>query len=137
MNKINYIYTTNKLGLKLKEKFKLKDTYNKNLNCLFIGIKNDKDIIKIKNHLGQKSILWTGREKLLNTYNNYHFIYSIKTIGEIDKITHYAINNIVKMRLKKLKNIKIFDKSIFVKRKFSIKSNYKIDKNKLSKYYAN
>lgn len=67
------------------DKFKLIDYYDNNLPCLFFGMYNDNDLIKIKNHQGLKIIIWCGSDA------NSKLSHSKKTISEV-KLLHNIIH---------------------------------------------
>lgn len=66
------------------KKYNLKEYYDKHKPCLFFGMYNNKDLIKIKNHEGLRIIIWCGEDA--NPINAN----SIATIDEIKKL-----NNII------------------------------------------
>ena len=88
-----------------------------NKPTLFFGIFNNNDFDKLKNHKGDKYILWAGNDCLLNKN-------SIKKINNIKKLKikkFYGSSNNIVNRMKKINincdiiNLDLVDKSIFKK----------------------
>ena len=89
-----------------------KDRFMKNFNlienndnftpCLFFGIYREEDLKYLKNHKGNKYIIWGGTDINVKLPNHYEII---KEVLKLNIIKHFAISKDIQNRLEKL-NVK-------------------------------
>ena len=68
---------------RIMKKYNLKEYYNISKPCLFFGMYNDQDLIKIKNHKGLRIIIWCGEDANSTNKNSNETMNEIKKLNNI------------------------------------------------------
>jgi hypothetical protein len=87
---------------RIKEVYNLTSYKNRNDAALFFGVYREEDIRKIQIHKGDRYVLWGGTDSDIRYPNR---LKTVKRVGKMNIIKHYAISNDIKNRLDKY-NIK-------------------------------
>lgn len=72
---------------RILKKYNLKEYYDISKPCLFFGIYNDQDLIKIKKHKGLRIIIWCGEDANSTNKNSNETINEIKKLNNIIHIS--------------------------------------------------
>ena len=83
------------------KKYNLKEYSNPKSPCLFFGMYNDEDLLRIKNHKGLRIIIWCGDDA---NSKNVHSYQTITEIQKLNNIIHISKSKSTYENLK-LKNI--------------------------------
>lgn len=98
------------------KKYNLKEYSNTKSPCLFFGMYNDEDLLRIKNHKGLRIIIWCGDDANSKNVHSYQTITEIKKLNNIIHISKSAstFNSLKKMKIHSiLVNYNVVDFSIF------------------------
>tara|TARA_B110001452_G_scaffold99995_1_gene82942 strand:+ start:10246 stop:11142 length:897 start_codon:yes stop_codon:yes gene_type:complete len=98
------------------KKYNLKEYSNPKSPCLFFGMYNDEDLLRINNHKGLRIIIWCGDDA---NSKNVHSYQTITEIQKLNNIIHISKSVSTHNSLKKIKihsiliNYNVVDFSIF------------------------
>jgi len=101
---------------RLFKKFNLTEYLNNFEPCIFFGIYTDNDLLKIRDHIGLKIVIWGGEDA---NSSNLHSLATMNEIKLVPNIIHISISKCIYKRLQCINiqslyiNFNLVDTSIF------------------------